>query len=91
MVQLSRLTTQQTLMTATLIFIQEVQQQFIFTKQLQGEQPEGDKRAPPEHFEPEGHRWSAGGNRVEYMDWSFEFNVLPTSGIHIFDARFRVT
>ena len=43
----------------------------------------------PELFEPDGKRYTAENNHIEYMGWSFDFRVRTTSGAQLFDIRFN--
>ncbi|XP_028404456.1 amiloride-sensitive amine oxidase [copper-containing]-like isoform X1 [Dendronephthya gigantea] len=43
----------------------------------------------PEQFEPDGKRYTAENNHIEYMGWSFDFRVRTTSGLQLFDIRFN--
>ena len=42
-----------------------------------------------EQFEPDGKRFTAENNHIEYMGWSFDFRVRTTSGAQLFDIRFN--
>ncbi len=43
----------------------------------------------PEQFEPDGKRYTAENNHIEYMGWSFDFRLRTTSGPQLFDIRFN--
>jgi diamine oxidase len=43
----------------------------------------------PEQFEPDGRRYTAENNHIEYMGWSFDFRIRTTSGPQLFDIRFN--
>ena len=43
----------------------------------------------PEQFEPDGKRYTAEDNHIEYMGWSFDFRLRTTSGLQLFDIRFN--
>ena len=43
----------------------------------------------PELFEPDGKRYTAENNHIEYMGWSFDFRIRTTSGPQLFDIRFN--
>lgn len=44
---------------------------------------------PPEVFEPDGKRYTVSGQHIEYMGWSFDFRVRSSSGLQLFDIRFK--
>ena len=43
----------------------------------------------PRVYEPDGKRYSVSGHHVEYMGWSFDFRSRTSSGIQIFDIKFK--
>ena len=43
----------------------------------------------PRIFEPDGKRYTVSGRHVEYMGWSFDFRARTSSGIQIFDIKFK--
>lgn len=43
----------------------------------------------PRVFEPDGKRYTVSDHHVEYMGWSFDFRSRTSSGIQIFDIRFK--
>ncbi|KAM9345895.1 retina-specific copper amine oxidase [Symphorus nematophorus] len=43
----------------------------------------------PQHFQPEGKRYSVSHNHVLYLDWSFAFGLSSLSGMRVFDVRFK--
>lgn len=43
----------------------------------------------PRQYEPDGKRYTADSNHIEYMGWSFDFRVRSTSGPQFFDIRFN--
>lgn len=51
-------------------------------------QPEKPLRNP-RVYEPDGKRYSVSGHHVEYMGWSFDFRSRTSSGIQIFDIKFK--
>mgnify|MGYP001793576380 CR=1 FL=1 len=51
-------------------------------------QPERPLR-PPQIFEPDGKRYTVSGRHIEYMGWSFDFRLRTSSGIQIFDVKFK--
>ena len=51
-------------------------------------QPQKPLRGPRQ-FEPDGKRYAVSGHHVEYMGWSFDFRVRTTSGLQLFDIRFK--
>ena len=53
-----------------------------------GAQPHKPLR-PPQIFEPDGKRYTVSGHHIEYMGWSFDFRVRSSSGLQLFDIRFK--
>ncbi|KAL9982197.1 hypothetical protein ACROYT_G011009 [Oculina patagonica] len=43
----------------------------------------------PQIFEPDGKRYTVSGRHVEYMGWSFDFRSRTSSGIQIFNIKFK--
>ena len=43
----------------------------------------------PRVYEPDGKRYSVSGHHVEYMGWTFDFRSRTSSGIQIFDIKFK--
>ena len=43
----------------------------------------------PRVYEPDGKRYTVSGRHVEYMGWSFDFRSRTSSGIQIFDIKFK--
>lgn len=43
----------------------------------------------PQQYEPDGKRYTAESNHIEYMGWSFDFRVRSSSGPQLFDIRFN--
>ena len=43
----------------------------------------------PKQYEPDGKRYTAENNHVEYMGWSFDFRMRTSSGPQLFDIRFN--
>lgn len=43
----------------------------------------------PRLYEPDGKRYTADSNHVEYMGWSFDFRIRTSSGAQLFDIRFN--
>mgnify|MGYP001793790442 CR=1 FL=1 len=43
---------------------------------------------PPQFYEPDGKRYTITGRHVEYMGWSFDFRIRPSSGMQIFDIQY---
>lgn len=43
----------------------------------------------PQIFEPDGKRYTVSGHHVEYMGWSFDFRSRTSSGIQIFNIKFK--
>ena len=43
----------------------------------------------PQIFEPDGKRYTVSGRHVEYMGWSFCFRARTSSGIQLFDIKFK--
>ena len=44
---------------------------------------------PPQIFEPDGKRYTVSGRHIEYMGWSFDFRLRSSSGMQIFDIKFK--
>lgn len=48
----------------------------------------GEKwKKPPVQTLPEGNRFKVKGQHVEYLDWSFNFRLRTTTGLHLLDVR----
>jgi len=43
----------------------------------------------PQIFEPDGKRYTVSGRHVEYMGWSFDFRSRTSSGIQLFNIKFK--
>lgn len=43
----------------------------------------------PQMFEPDGKRYTVSGRHLEYMGWSFDFRSRTSSGIQLFDIKFK--
>ena len=43
----------------------------------------------PRQYEPDGKRYTAENNHVEYMGWSFDFRMRTSSGPQLFDIKFN--
>ena len=43
----------------------------------------------PQMYEPDGKRYTVSGRHIEYMGWSFCFRSRTSSGIQLFDIRFK--
>lgn len=43
----------------------------------------------PQLYEPDGKRYTVSGRHIEYMGWSFCFRSRTSSGIQLFDIRFK--
>lgn len=46
------------------------------------------KRRAPIQFEPDGRRFAASGNTVQYMGWKIRHRMSPTNGFQMFDITF---
>ena len=42
----------------------------------------------PRSYTPEGRRFTVQGRRVKWLGWEFEFGMLASSGIQLFDIKF---
>ena len=43
----------------------------------------------PRLYEPDGKRYTVNGRHVEYMGWSFDFRARTSTGVQIFDIRYK--
>lgn len=62
--------------------------QFSTYEQRGDKQPKKPLRNP-RIFEPDGKRYTVSNHHVEYMGWSFDFRSRTSSGIQIFDIKFK--
>ena len=59
------------------------------TYQRRGDPQPAKPLRNPQLFEPDGKRYTVSGHHVEYMGWGFDFRSRTTSGIQLFDIRFK--